>query len=233
MGLFGYNAVYCILGLFPMKNRLVSTLIVTSFLLSTSMVRAVDVPSFPSCPNPGGSLKVSYSSGVHGIAGRSETFEGQDSVYIITDTNTVQCYCAPNGSGIQTNWWKVSSLTAEQKAELITAGWIYIPDGSAWGLDPSDWMAKNVDVSCGEKGGGSSSSSSSSSSSGSSSSGSSIASIIPTILGFADTGRQLFLRNLTLGLGIVFSLFGTTLFLMSQGKSQTLPTQKKTKPSKK
>lgn len=172
------------------------------FTLAVRPVMAIDVPVFPTCPNPGGTMVASYADGTHGIPGRSETFTGSDQVFKIDATKTVQCYCAPNGSGIQTNWWKVSSLTAEEKAELLTKGWNYIPDGSLWGLDPSDWMAQNQNLTCGEKGGGSNNSSSSSSSSDSGA-GSSVSSFVASILGFADTGRQAFWQRVFVFAGLL------------------------------
>ncbi len=177
------------------------------FLSAVNPAFATLAPDFPNCPNPVGTVIASYEDGVHGIAGSTLTYTGSDTVYQI-DTNRVsQCYCSPDGSGIQTNWWKASSLTPKQKTELVDAGWIYIPDGSVWGLDPSDWMAYNISFVCGGKGGGSSSSesgsSSSSSSNSSSSSSNSIVNIIPQILGFADTGRLAFWRQFFFLTGIV------------------------------
>lgn len=179
-------------------------------LSSVSPVFAVDVPSFPTCPNPSGVQIASYADGTHGIPGRVEVFTGSDNVFRIDESRVVQCYCAPDGNGIQTNWWKVSSLTSEEKAELVKQGWIYIPDGSVWGLNQGDWMAQNFTLSCGDKGGGSSSNSNSSSSSTSTTTTivNTITNVIPQILGFADTGRQRFYRGVISFAGITFISFG-------------------------
>lgn len=196
------------------------TSIVISFVLLGFTVQpafAIDIPNFPTCPNPTGEVISSYADGIHGIAGSTLTYTGSDTVYKVDATRIVQCYCSPDKSGIQTNWWKASSLSPKQKADLIAAGWVYIPDGSVWGLDPSDWMAYNVSFSCNSQStttntnnnsGSGSSSSSNSNSTSSSSSSTSIASIIPSILGFADTGRLLFWRRLFLFTGIFCMIAG-------------------------
>ncbi len=125
--------------------------------VSASAVSQVSVPSFPGCPNPGGQLKVSYSTGTHGIPGVGE-FSGSDSVYTLSDTTLVQCFCSPTNAGTQTNWWKVSSLSHEQVAQLRSEGWIFIPTGADWGLEDLPYLAKNIAFNCstGSNGGGSS-----------------------------------------------------------------------------
>lgn len=128
------------------KTLLASVLLLA---LSAVPVRAIDVPNFPSCTSPTGSVKVSYDSGVHGIPGDSGEYVGSDIVYTVSDSTLVQCFCAVSGSGIQTNWWKVDSLEQSQVDQLTSAGWIYIPDGSAWGLDPVPYLSKNSNFSCG------------------------------------------------------------------------------------
>lgn len=131
---------------------------VFTFLAAFAVVPAlalsdIEVPNFPSCSSPTGTLKVSYSSGTHGIVGDG-SFVGSDAVYIVGDSNLLQCFCAANGSGIQTNWWKVGSLSPEQIKSLQADGWIYVPTGLAWGLDDTAYFAKNIAFTCG---GGSSS----------------------------------------------------------------------------
>lgn len=130
-----------------------------SFLVGVSPVYALSeslVPNFPSCTSPTGTLKVSYPDGTHGIVGNTGTFVGSDAVYIIGDSNLTQCFCAAGGSGIQTNWWKVGSLSLDQIKALQADGWIYVPTGSPWGLEDSAYFAKNISYSCngGNNGGG-------------------------------------------------------------------------------
>ncbi len=123
------------------------------FFFAVPKTYAVTPPTFPSCVNPQGQLKDSFSDGVHGIPGNSSTFTGSDSVYRLSNNDTLmQCFCAPDGSGIQTNWWKVSSLNDSEIQVLKNQGWIFIPDGSLWGLDSSPYLAKNIDFFC--QGGG-------------------------------------------------------------------------------
>jgi LPXTG-motif cell wall-anchored protein len=62
----------------------------------------------------------------------------------------MQCFCSKNGDGIQTNWWKVSSLSFEEVEYLKALGWVYIPNGSVWGLQEAPYMAYNTEYDCGE-----------------------------------------------------------------------------------
>lgn len=111
-------------------------------------VNAQTIPSFPSCSNPQGSVKVSYSEGVHGIVGNGGTFTGSDTVYTLTDTTTTQCFCADNGDGTQTNWWHVASFTDAEIQILKNLGWIVVPNGQLWGLAEGQWLAFNSSYSC-------------------------------------------------------------------------------------
>lgn len=122
-------------------------------------------PDFPSCLNPNGTIKVSYDSGTHGVPGDSNSYTGKDIVYSLPDGNNTQCLCTSDGVGIQTNWWKTGSITEDEIDMLKAEGWIYVPDGSLWGLEKESYMAKNSRYSCsngGGIGGGSSSDNSSS-----------------------------------------------------------------------
>jgi hypothetical protein len=53
-----------------------------------------------------------------------------------------------SGSGIQTNWWKASSISDDETKELVSLGWTYVPSGGPWGLDPTWYMASNTPYSC-------------------------------------------------------------------------------------
>lgn len=122
-----------------------------TYLLTALMVPvfATDTPSFPLCTNPQGSVKVSYSTGTHGIPGRFETFTGSDTVYQVSPDTLVQCFCPESGSeGFQTDWWKVSHLSEDEIQNLINDGWIYIPNGALWGLDEDPYLAQNLNYDC-------------------------------------------------------------------------------------
>ena len=106
------------------------------------------IPTFPRCENPQGTIKVSYSSGTHGIPGSSATNTGSDDVYTLSESTLTQCFCTDNGDGTQTNWWKVSSLTLDQIELLLSQGWVYIPDGSLWGLQEDPYLARNRKYEC-------------------------------------------------------------------------------------
>lgn len=165
------------------------------FLFPTKLVRALDVPTFPTCSNPQGVLKVSFNSGVHGIVGNPGEFQGADHVYTVDDARTVQCFCSSDGTGIQTNWWKVSSLTQNEIQTLKNLGWVFIPTGSVWGLQDAPYMAQNVTYSC---------NSNSSTSNGGSvlSSSASTSSSTGSVLGLAYTGGAWMVGLLALLSGI-------------------------------
>lgn len=120
---------------------------------SATKANAVTTPSFPSCLSPQGTKKVEYLEGTHGVPGQFVENRGSDRVYSLTDTTLLQCLCREDGSGVQTNWWKVSSLTEDEINELRRLGWVYVPDGQLWGLDASAYMALNSDYSCNGQGG--------------------------------------------------------------------------------
>lgn len=131
------------------KTILSLSLVFSLLMLSPTQTKAqAVVPSFPACSNPQGTLKVSYENGIHGIVGNTSQFSGSDSVYIIDDISLIQCFCADDGQGIQTNWWKISSLTQDEIDSLKKLGWLFIPSGSVWGLDSSPYLAKNSDYDC-------------------------------------------------------------------------------------
>ncbi|KKS89070.1 MAG: hypothetical protein UV63_C0025G0008 [Microgenomates group bacterium GW2011_GWC1_43_11] len=124
-----------------------------TFFFGIPKVFAFAYPTFPTCANPQGTLLVSYPDGTHGIPGSPTSYTGSDAVYRLNDTTLTQCFCSTYGEGIQTNWWNASSLTDDEVAILRSEGWVSIPDGSVWGLDPGPYMAKNSDYLCGGIGG--------------------------------------------------------------------------------
>ncbi len=133
-----------------MKNLFIKLLLIVVLLsVSTKPALAVNTPNFPVCSNPQGTVKVAYETGIHGVPGDSNTYSGKDVVYNVGQDLTTQCLCTVNGGGIQTNWWKVSSLDPEQKQVLLSQGWILIPDGSAWGLEKGEYLAQNSSFACG------------------------------------------------------------------------------------
>lgn len=153
-----------------MKRVAIFGAVVTSFFVFAATAKALTIPNFPTCNAPEGIVKVHYPDGVHGIPGSTSEYRGSDTVYKITDDLIMQCYCAPDATGIQSNWWKVSHLSQEEKEYLVRSGWISIPNGALWGLDNAPYMVKNVDIVCGERGGAPVSN--------------------PQILGLAATGRN-------------------------------------------
>jgi hypothetical protein len=121
-------------------------LILFVFLFSRE-ADAYVVPVFPSCSNPQGTLKVSYDSGTHYIVDGSG-MNGSDAVYFTSDITLIQCFCADSGSGIQTNWWKASTLSQSEIDQLVKLGWHYIPTGADWGLENVPYLASNEIYTC-------------------------------------------------------------------------------------
>ncbi|MBI1863733.1 hypothetical protein HYS03_00790 [Candidatus Woesebacteria bacterium] len=108
----------------------------------------VNIPTFPSCPNPNATLRVKYDTGIHGIVGDTSNHTGSDTVYTLDQGNIVQCYCDSENSGIQTNWIKANNFSQEDIQILKNQGWFYIPNGSLWGLDEAPYMAQNINFNC-------------------------------------------------------------------------------------
>lgn len=130
-------------------------LAVAALLLCSSKVFAYESPSFPTCINPQGTVIAHYDTGLHAIAGDQTLHVGRDTVYQVTDTTVLQCFCDEQNNGIQTNWWKIAGNTAagisqEQVDWFLQNGWIYIPNGSDWGLDQGPYLAKNSTFNCAE-----------------------------------------------------------------------------------
>lgn len=129
--------------------RISLSLLIALILLFTNFSSsfAATFPNFPSCTNPQGTLIVSYDSGIHGVVGGT-SYSGSDKVYKLDEESLTQCLCTVDGQGIQTNWWKASSLDETQVNILKNGGWIYVPTGSVWGLDQDSYMAINSKYSC-------------------------------------------------------------------------------------
>lgn len=106
-------------------------------------------PSFPVCSTPQGLIKADYDSGIHGVPGDSTTYNGSDTVYHLSESTLTQCLCTTNGKGIQTNWWRISSLSFDEIETLEKLGWVYVPNGSEWGLDEVAYLANSSDYDCG------------------------------------------------------------------------------------
>ncbi|MBI2029368.1 hypothetical protein HYT02_03060 [Candidatus Gottesmanbacteria bacterium] len=110
------------------------------------------MPKFPVCSNPQGELKVEYPSGTHGIPGDSNAYTGTDKVYNLSADRLIQCFCPENGNGIQTNWLRINEISDDDLNYYKNLGWIYIPDGSVWGLENGPYLAYNTSYSCGNGG---------------------------------------------------------------------------------
>ncbi|OGM27088.1 hypothetical protein A2962_03225 [Candidatus Woesebacteria bacterium RIFCSPLOWO2_01_FULL_39_61] len=132
------------------KRTLLSLILLLGLLSFASEANAQSAPpEFPACTNPGGTLRISYADGEHAIVGESGLRVGADAVYDLEGGNVQQCFCSVDGSGVQTNWWKISSLDQDEIDTLVKLGWNFVPSGTPWGLDSSAYMAKNEAYACG------------------------------------------------------------------------------------
>lgn len=131
-------------------RKYIETAIFTAilFISGSSVAQASNVPNFPTCSNPQGTLIASYNEGIHGIPGSTSEYRGSDQVYFVNDQSVLQCFCAENGSGIQSNWWKIDGLSQQEIDNYKSSGWIYIPDGSEWGLSSGAYLVNNLSYSC-------------------------------------------------------------------------------------
>lgn len=203
-----------------MKGRIFLFLIALFLLCATSAQAASTQATFTSCTNPQGTTVASYADGVHGIAGDSATHTGSDAVFQISSTQYTQCFC-DGENGTQTNWLNVKDMSFDVINQWEKQGWIYIPDGSLWGLDADPYLAFNMPFACPTgKGGGSGSGTSGGSSGGSSSvSGVSTSSVQGVLGAWAGTG--LFTEHLFNTLGVVGLLLLIPAFVVSK-RSKTL-----------
>ena len=74
-----------------------------------------------------------YDTGLHQIAGDG-LLEGRDDVYSLGNSAYLQCFCSPEGVGIQTNW------TPDEAGS---------EPGLKWGLDDINYSYENINYYCG------------------------------------------------------------------------------------
>lgn len=181
-----------------MKKITISLILVTLVFISLGKTAfATDAPSFPSCLNPQGTLKVKYDNGTHGIVGDTGTYNGRDEVYSVSDNTLVQCFCPDNGDAIQTNWWKTDDFSVDEIKKYQSLGWKFVPNGEQWGLSDSQYMAWNFTYSCHN-------SSNNSNNSNSSSNSNSNELGVSQVLALASTGNIVFIYGVAaFGLALI------------------------------
>ncbi len=130
-------------------NKLIVTAIALPivFAASAGPAFAVSTPDFGSCLNPKVAVSQVNTGNNHGVVNKG-TYAGTDSIYRLSDANVMQCLCPDNGSGIQTNWYKVSKLSSTDISVLKSEGWIEVTTGASWGLEDTKYLAKNIDYTC-------------------------------------------------------------------------------------
>lgn len=183
-----------------MKLFKLSILYILLLLTFTTKAVASEEPAFGSCLNPQGEIVASYGNGTHGVPGRDNSYTGTDNVYSIGNGNYAQCLCPDGGNGIQTNWLKVSADEQDKIKVYQSQGWIYIPDGSAWGLSADPYLAMNSEFACNPQIGGGQGDGRSDGLSDGRSDGRSSGSSTPStgVLGLATTGNTLFIWSVLL-----------------------------------
>ena len=124
------------------------TLAGATLVLSKNAFAQDNSQTFTSCLTPTGQVIANYTDGNHGIPGLGSKI-GKDAVYALGNGNAMQCFCGTDGAGTQTNWKKISDLSEDEVKIHENQGWIYVPDGSAWGLDEGSYLAQNISYSCG------------------------------------------------------------------------------------
>ncbi len=131
-------------------SRFVTTTICAAsvFLTVAGNASATQSSEFTSCLTPTGEIIANYNDGEHGIPNVGSKI-GKDTVYSLANGNFMQCFCGSDGKGIQTNWMSVGELSENQISVYENEGWIFIPDGSAWGLTNGAYLAKNTNYTCG------------------------------------------------------------------------------------
>lgn len=157
-------------------------------------VNAAAPPEFTSCLVPTGDIKANYESGIHGVPGDPATYSGKDVVYRLSSQALTQCLCPENGQGIQTDWWKASEISDNEISSLKAQGWIYVPNGAAWGLDDAPYLAKNSGYVCK----GSSNSGTSAQSGQGGTDGMVSSASVEKLLGLASTGNMQFLLSVAI-----------------------------------
>lgn len=198
------------------RNLLVSLCALSLALTFPIKVSAVETPQFPLCVNPSGTLKASYDSGVHGIVGDTNSHSGSDKVYSVNENQLIQCFCSDDGTGIQTNWLKVGQISDQERKAYENDGWIFVPNGSLWGLEDTSYVAKNHAYSCQNTSRGGSDGLSDGKSDGKSdgqgglSQGYSASNGIGGVFGLASTGDVSIALSFFLG-GVVLLILGLTL----------------------
>ena len=195
-------------------------------VLANAAYAQVPTPTFPLCANPQGVIRVQYGEGTHGIVGDPTSRTGSDTVYTLSGETLTQCFCSIDGDGIQTNWWKVSSLETDEVNILLTQGWHYIPNGALWGLEETPYLAINSPYGCKPQADVQSVSSNSNSSNNSTdtnnssagqvlgtttSSGQVLGTTTDQVLGLATTGNQMTIVLFVL-VGLISLISGSILF---------------------
>lgn len=182
-----------------LKQIFLSFTVLLFFVLAPTQARAAQIqPSdFPVCANPQGSVKSQYASGTHGIPGSSASYQGSDTVYQLSTDKLTQCFCAVDGSGIQTNWLKATGHSEEEIQSYKDSGWIFIQNGANWGLDDTTYLSYNSTHACaGSATGGTG--------------GSVLGASANAVLGFASTGNIKILLAVT-GIGLMSLFLGLRL----------------------
>jgi hypothetical protein len=128
------------------KTLLLTSLAATLYMSAAAPTYANGTPSFGSCVNPQWQETQVNTGSNHEVINVG-SFSGTDTIYS-SNGNVLQCLCADNGEGYQTNWLNASGLSNGQIENLEAQGWMYVPYGSDWGLGNGPYLAQNSSYEC-------------------------------------------------------------------------------------
>ena len=116
-------------------NYLIILAIILVIFMLASGVRGQEQFDFPFCQDQTGNGNIAhYDTGLHQIAGNG-LLEGSDDVYSLEDGYFLQCFCSPEGQGIQTNWTQANGHE----------GTIW---GEQWNLGSFEYLYENIEYDC-------------------------------------------------------------------------------------
>lgn len=121
----------------------------TLFHSQIAVAQADTIPSFGSCPAPGGTMSYRSTYDFGPLVGSPLTHIGARAIYSAGSNGYTQCYCPADNTnaGVQTNYVAAAGLTDEQKAQLTTNGYVLV-DGSTYNLGNGQFYAKNASYTC-------------------------------------------------------------------------------------
>ena len=131
-----------------MFKRLAAASFTIALIAFSAQSAYADEFDFPQCEDTSNlQVKVEYKNGTHGVPGRGTNYTGYDTVYTLENDNYLQCLCPDEGNGVQSDWLFVGNNEYDIES-YVSEGWVFVADGSLWGLVDGAYLVKNVDYTC-------------------------------------------------------------------------------------